>query len=483
MPPADFWDEEDEWYTDRHVSGARHVRPPRRARDDGYGRRSEFLAPESHSYTTGLHRTRSQGHSPAPNVTIYNTSRLDNESSPHVRTDQRSPAPSPRMSPRGRPLRVADEWGLEDELAELRLEVARNRRSRSRSVHYHRDESPHHHHGHEYDRWQLQMANERLKEAEEKLQQEKREELIKKRLELKYLKDQHERDIEEAKIKAEEDRLKKEWELKMEKEERKRVERAKEAEEERKRIIAENTYKLEKQEREAKEARQAAVDAFNKKKAEEDKKAKDERERVIAEYERKKVEDADKAKRQREELIMQLRIDEEKQKQKEKEEWERFLQKQRQKEEEEKEKKKKQERELEDQMRKRLAQFGFQENQIQAMIKPEDQTRVSVHLQQGSTPLNPLRLTHQPTYVKVHKEHLAVDTLVYYDIPYEIDRVGLQSAAPHVSNANLCLVRPELHHHPARNGQQRDRNSLRTHSPSPKPWLYSSPYRRATRSW
>lgn len=28
-PAMDYWDEEDEWYNDKHVSGARHVRPPR----------------------------------------------------------------------------------------------------------------------------------------------------------------------------------------------------------------------------------------------------------------------------------------------------------------------------------------------------------------------------------------------------------------------------------------------------------------------
>ncbi|KAF2189665.1 hypothetical protein K469DRAFT_700914 [Zopfia rhizophila CBS 207.26] len=415
MPPAEYWDEEDEWYTDRHVSGARHVHPPRRPRMDDFGRRSDFLRPETNTYSTGLHRTRSQGHSPAPNVTIYNTTRMDNESSPNVRTEQRTPLPSPGASPRGRPRRIVDEWGLEDQLAELRLEVARNRHSRSHSRHHHHDESP----GPEYDKWQLQMANERLKEAEERLAQEKREELIKKRLELKYLKDKQERDEEEARIKAEEDRLKKEWELKQEREERKREQRARDAEEERKRIIAENTLKIEKAEREAKEARQRALDEYNVKKAAEERKNKEERERTIAEYERKKVEDAEKAKKAREELLLQIKIEEEKQKQREKEEWERFLRKQKEKEEEEKAKKQKQEAELEDQMRKRLAQFGFQENQIQAMIKPEEAAKLQ---QQGMTPLNPLRLTHQPTYVKVHKDHLAIDTLLYYDIPYEFDR-------------------------------------------------------------
>lgn len=436
-PPSDFWDAEDEWYTDRYTSGARHVRPPpRRARDDGYGRRTtEFLAPDHHSYSTGLHRTRSQGHSPAPNVTIYNTTSMDNESSPNVRTEQKSPF----ASPRGRPRRMPGEWGIEDEIAELHLGVGKGR-SRSRSAHHHhyRDDSP----GHDYDRWQLQQANQRIKEAEDKLEMERREELIKRKMELKYLKDRHERDEEEARIKLEEDRLKSEWELRHERnelkkarrekdaeDERERIiaentaklaKRAKDAEEERKRIIAENTLKIERAAREAKDERQRAVDQFNKEQAEKEKKAKDERERIVAEYEAKKVTDAAKAKKQREDLIMQLKIEEEQRKQKEQEEWDRFLMKQKQKEEEEKSKKKKQEKELEEEMRKRLYHFGFQENQIQAMIKPEEAAK----LQHGMAPSNPLRLAHQPTYVKVHREHLAVDTLLYYDIPYEVDGVS-----------------------------------------------------------
>lgn len=172
-------------------------------------------------------------------------------------------------------------------------------------------------------------------------------------------------------------------------------------------------------------ARQAAVEAFSNEQAEKEKRAQAERERIIAEYERNKALGAELAKLQREELIMQLRIKEEKRKREEEEDYQRFLQKQKQKEEEEeKAKKAKQEQELEDAMRRRLAQFGFQENQIQAMIKPEEQARLQ-QLQLGATPLNPLpHITHQPTYAKVHKEYLAIETLHYYNIPYEIDRVS-----------------------------------------------------------
>ncbi|KAF9740912.1 hypothetical protein PMIN02_002621 [Paraphaeosphaeria minitans] len=470
MPPADYW--EDEWYnTDRKVrGGARHVRAPsassRRVRDDDLGARrtSDFLlAPESRT-TTSLHRTRSQGHAPAPNVTIYNTTRMDNESSPNVHTEQKSPMVNPYAEPRGRPRRMPGEWSLEDEIAELRIDVAKQARSRSRSKHRHDD-----HHGHDYDHWKLEEANRRIKEQEELKEIERRDELIKKKMELKYIRDRQERDLEEARIAREENRLRQEWELKLEREERKRKERdedaereknrlkkdweykleretrkkeedkraeeeerkrliaesmakadkrAREQEDERQRIIAENTLRLEKAERERKAAQQKAVDDFNKERAEKEARAMAEQDRIVAQYEAKKVKDAAEEKRKREELRMQLRIEEEQRKQKEKEEWDRFLLKQKQKEEEEKADKEKQEKELEEAMRKRLAHFGFQDNQIQAMIRPEEAAK----LQQGMSPANPLRLTHQPTYVKVHKEHLAIDTLVYYDIPYEVDR-------------------------------------------------------------
>jgi hypothetical protein len=550
MPPADYW--EDEWYDDRQFTGgARHVRAPsaRRSRDDDFARRtSEFLlAPEGRT-TTSLHRTRSQGHAPAPNVTIYNTTRNDNESNPNVRTEQKSPSVNPYAEPRGRTRKMPGEWGVEDQIAELRIDIAKQGRSRSRSGHgHHRDD----HHAHDIDHWKLEQANQRIREQEERIEMERREELIKRKMELKYMKDRHEREEEEERIKRDEDRLKREWELKHEREERKRIEReedakrqedrlkkdwelrleretrkkeeerraeelerkrlidesmakadrrareqdeerqrivaesvakaerrAREQEEERQRIIAENTLKLEKAERERKAAQQRAVDDYNKERDEKEAKAKAEQERVVAQYEAKKVKDATEAQRKREELIMQLRIEEEHRKQKEKEEWDRFLLKQKQKEEEEKAAKEKQEKELEEAMRKRLAHFGFQDNQIQAMIKPEEAAR----LQQGMSPANPLRLAPQPTYVKVSKEHLAIDTLVYYDIPYEVDRVSLTTFSS-FPDSDHVIGRPQLHHHHARDGTSRNGDSLRAHPASALSRKQSSSHRRAHRPW
>jgi hypothetical protein len=133
----DEWDYDDEWYSKKSTSGVRHVhrtkapRPSRASRTDDefrpdYGRRtSEFLAPEVH-YTTNLHRTRSQGHAPAPNVTVYNTSRMDNESSPNVRTNHKDTSSDRRRQTR----RIPGEWPLEDEIAEFEMEVRRGSRSR-----------------------------------------------------------------------------------------------------------------------------------------------------------------------------------------------------------------------------------------------------------------------------------------------------------------------------------------------------------------
>jgi hypothetical protein len=63
-------------------------------------------------------------------------------------------------------------------------------------------------------------------------------------------------------------------------------------------------------------------------------------------------------------------------------------------------------------MRSKLARFGFQENQIQAMMHPEKQIPLPKTTHE----------TKQPTFVKVNRKHLDVETLIYYDIPYEFDK-------------------------------------------------------------
>ncbi|KAF1930703.1 uncharacterized protein M421DRAFT_3011 [Didymella exigua CBS 183.55] len=477
--------EEDEWYHRDVYNGARHVPKPQIREHLGGRRISEYLNPEVH-YTSGLHRTKSTGHSPTPNVTIYNTTRMDNESNPNMRTttDQRSREAS--ADGRGRTRRMPGEWGLDDEVEELRMQM-RLARSRSRGEHYH-------HHGHSPDRTyddrlKLSLAEQKLREAEAKIEAERREEIIKRKLELKYIKDRQERDDEEARIKCIEERLRTDLDLKREREERAR-ERAlrdeadkreriladskakaekelrekkaekdriladhereeRDADEKRKRLVQEQREKFEKEQRErdaqakaqekeaerivaeaqvkreaaakkAREAEQAAVDAYNKRKAEEEAKARAEQERIVYEYERKKVLDAEKAKKQREELLLQMELEKKAQAKKEQEEYEDFMRRQAAKKAAEKAKQDKEDAELEAAMRKRLAQFGFQENQIQAMVHPEQQKKLEQQ-QVGLTPHNPLRIAPQPTYAKIRREYLDIETLHYYDIPYEYD--------------------------------------------------------------
>jgi hypothetical protein len=70
----------------------------------------------------------------------------------------------------------------------------------------------------------------------------------------------------------------------------------------------------------------------------------------------------------------------------------------------------------------RLRRFGFQENQIEAINAPKDHASRTENVR------------NQPTYSKVNKEYLAVDTLLYYDIPYEIDH----------TNPNYIIIMREM---------------------------------------
>ncbi|KAH7094418.1 hypothetical protein FB567DRAFT_3136 [Paraphoma chrysanthemicola] len=96
------------------------------------GRRSGSLIVQqrlqAHEIRSVQHRTRSVAHARAPNVIIYNTTRMDNESSPHVRAKQRHASPV-----RARPSRrISGEWALEDQIADLQLELRKEPRWRER---------------------------------------------------------------------------------------------------------------------------------------------------------------------------------------------------------------------------------------------------------------------------------------------------------------------------------------------------------------
>jgi len=63
-----------------------------------------------------------------------------------------------------------------------------------------------------------------------------------------------------------------------------------------------------------------------------------------------------------------------------------------------------------DEMKKRLSKFGLQDNQIEAILDPKKAPK-----------LPPTRA--RPIYPKIHKQHLDIQTLNYYNIRWEYDVV------------------------------------------------------------
>jgi hypothetical protein len=76
---------------------------------------------------------------------------------------------------------------------------------------------------------------------------------------------------------------------------------------------------------------------------------------------------------------------------------------------------------LEEEMKKRLVQYGFEDDQIESMIKNGRGGHAPPPENATPTKSEPSQEPHQPVYHKVHKKHLSIDTLHYYDIPYEYD--------------------------------------------------------------
>ncbi|KAF2145468.1 uncharacterized protein K452DRAFT_315708 [Aplosporella prunicola CBS 121167] len=446
-------------------AGARHVHPP-------MGRRSGLLEPEhGHFHAAGIHRSRSTGSRPTPHIL-----NIHNNVNPRLTADQQAPTrASATPSPRGRPL--DDEWALNDDM-EVRIIRERSRgRGLSDAPNFHRHEHRHEHWGSaERDRTppeyraQLQLAatSERLRDMEERMRREKEEGLLRLELESKYAREKAEREEEERLMKRrvelqmlkskaereeEEDRIRREEERIREKYERKRLEdeRAR-AEEERRQDELRKTAVREEKERAASEAaaRKAAAEEFAreqekkaKKEAEErqriideEEKAKlarmkhkaEERARIIAEVEKQNAEAAAREQAEREALLAKIEKEKAEKAAKEKAAWEEYECKRKEKEAQEKAAKKAEEERLEAEMRKKLVQFGFQENQIQGILDPAK----AAELQAGAGPNNPLTVVdhhhhhhqppHTPTYVKVKREYLSIETLKYYDLPWEYDR-------------------------------------------------------------
>lgn len=356
-----------------------------------------------------LQRTRSTGHSPAPIVNVYNDVYQD----ANLRADSHSPPVIPippyNHTPDFRGRRLGDQ--LADELAEMRLERRMRSRSRGRS-----DASSSSGRGGRSDYYRHEM---------DRLEREKRE-------------------IEQREAwKKEEARIKADIEIKRLKDEAKRAEDDAAQAAEKKRVIEE----YERKQREAKE------------------KAKEEELRIIEKMERDKREAKEEEKR----LMEKIEREKREEKEREEREWAEFERKRKEKQEKEDREKKEAQEKLDEAMRKRLAEKGFTHSQIEAIMDKEkaankSTTKITTTTTTTSRALAPLN-SHVPVYAKIHVNYLSTETLRYYDIPWEYDRVSQSTFQLHPFATSLTRIteRPLLHHHPARDEQARDERALRPH--------------------
>jgi len=82
-------------------------------------------------------------------------------------------------------------------------------------------------------------------------------------------------------------------------------------------------------------------------------------------------------------------------------------------------------------MHRRLSKFGFQENQIEAVLDPKKAANLPIGASPGHalTPYDrqqnrvsaTFRHEATPTYIKVHRNHVDIETLKYFGLPWEYD--------------------------------------------------------------
>jgi hypothetical protein len=268
----------------------------------------------------------------------------------------------------------------------------------------------------QHDVWEMERERDKLERELERDRLENREkldyerQLATTRSKIRRLQDQLEEGEKDGKTKLERDRIIAEMERKeRDKKEQEHIMKLElerkehEKEEKERRMLAELRDKDARKKRERDEEERAAVEAYERKKNEEKKK--------------------------REEIVAQIKLEEEEKKRKEKEEKERWIAKIEKEKREEEEKKKKKEEEIEEEMRKRLHRFGFQDNQVDVLIDPKKAPQLQ---QQQSTTL--ITAGGGPTYIKIHKDHVDIETLKYFKLPWGYDP----------SNSNYYLIFQEM---------------------------------------
>jgi hypothetical protein len=116
------------------------------------------------------------------------------------------------------------------------------------------------------------------------------------------------------------------------------------------------------------------------------------------------------------------------------------------------------EKRIEEEMHRRLAKFGFQENQIEAVLDSKNASGSPTGTASGHD-LHHLPASSQhgaaPTYIKVHKSHVDIETFKYFGLPWEYD-VSVPRAVPSycysMCSADSMIDRSRLHRNSPRDG-------------------------------
>jgi hypothetical protein len=374
----------------------------RPSRYEDFRRSQQYLNPGG----SGLHRTRSHGHSPQPVINNIYMEQMDNASlrteSPYRVSPPQPPAPvmpqfaPPVAQPVYMPYPVSPERSgrsrsrIRDEIVEEMAEMNLRGRSRGRTEGSLMDNP-------NFAEWRLEQKEKELEEEHRRRMWEKEAELRRfeakeKQLDAERQKQLWERDMELRKMK-EDARLTKEQQAR---------------EDERKRIISE----------------------MEEKKRKEAEHAKAEKARIIAEMEQEK-----KDQKERERLLLEkIERDKRDAEEREKREYEEFKRKEKAKEEKKKAEEIAEKEKLDAAMRERFRKMGYAENQIEWLMN-EEKRKTEGH--RGRSPGQDIILVKDtvfkepraPVYAKVHTDYLSIETLKYYEIPWEYDRVSL--LAPH----------------------------------------------------
>lgn len=171
----------------------------------------------------------------------------------------------------------------------------------------------------------------------------------------------------------------------------------------------------------------------------------------ICSYERKQREEEEERKAEEKRILEKHEREEREKQEKEKREWEevcvkswpvltshdvcgrgrgidvltvvQFERRQREKKAKEEEDKKKKEAEFEEEMRRRLSRQGYTEAQIDRMVNKEKVDKQTM-VNKTTTTIEKWG-SKAPVYAKIHRDYLSIETLRYYEIPYEYDRVSV----------------------------------------------------------